>query len=213
MLKLADLQTAKGLVVTIAAPIQQGVGESQGIPLLLPAAAGAEEVIQLTVVGRWLADKAQRHLDRGFIDAQDPVEDDKVGDGLARPQDGRPLIDILILSVERARLYPEIVAVADDGAIGQQGLDGRPGGWPVQAETDERRVVPIELVDVIGEDLLVKPAQIALHQAQCAVMALGQDPALRPVDIECGQTGRHQYGLRVSPLLLAGRQHSPDHLI
>ncbi|MNE75954.1 hypothetical protein D3C80_1721590 [compost metagenome] len=59
----------------------------------------------------------------------------------------------------------------------------------------------------------MKSAQIALHQTQQAVMALGQDPAMLTVDIEWGQTGGQQQGIRISPLLLTGRQHSPENLI
>ncbi|EHI54139.1 hypothetical protein IYQ_01877 [Aeromonas salmonicida subsp. salmonicida 01-B526] len=42
---------------------------------------------------------------------------------------------------------------------------------------------------------------------------MGQDPAMLTMNIEWRQTGSHQDGIRISPLLLTGRQHSSDHLI
>ena len=71
----------------------------------------------------------------------------------------------------------------------------------------------VELGDIVRQYALVKAAQMPLHQAQHAVMAVGLDPAMLTVDIEWRQTGSHQDGIRISPLLLTGCQHSSDHLI
>ncbi len=166
---------------------------------LLPAAAGSKELIQ-QLMARWRPPR-EAHRDPGIrqIDPQNPVEDDEVGDGLTRPQAGRPLIDIQVLAGLRPPPHPQLVTTADDGAIGQQYLERRPRRGLVQAQADERWIVLVELADVVGEDGFVKTGQIGLHQLQHPVVAVGRQPALFPLDVERREAARHQNGIGIAP--------------